>query len=121
VQLIRALHVEDADVRVLPDDAPQVAPSAVPLQLLCASFLVGAQFFDVFRVRIGRNVNVHSDVEQHDLAPGPSWRSTDTAPIGIALEKVQSVIVELNTKPGPRRHHQLEILVLQRLGDEFFG
>jgi hypothetical protein len=65
VQFIGALDVEDADVRVLANDPPQMAPSAIALQLLRARFLVRAQLVDVLGIGVVRNVNLHSDVEKH--------------------------------------------------------
>src|SRR5260370_29102362 len=63
-----ARHVEDADVRVASGDAPQVAPLAVPLELLGE---LAFRPLEVVGLR-GRHVmgqaNIHFDLEQHDQA-----------------------------------------------------
>lgn len=65
VQFGRAFHLEDADVRVLPCDAPQMQPLALLLELLRTLVLLLAQVFDLFRVRIMRNPDGNLHMEQH--------------------------------------------------------
>ena len=62
---VHARDIEDADVRVAPGDAPQVAPRAGALQLLRARALGGLQPLGERRVHVGRQAHVHLDVEEH--------------------------------------------------------
>jgi hypothetical protein len=65
MQFVGALNVENADVRVLPNNPPQMAPGAVALQLLRARLLIRAQFVDMLRIGVMRDVYVHANMEQH--------------------------------------------------------
>ena len=42
-----ALHIEEADVRVLAGDAPEMEPLALQLQFLCPLVLLRAELFDL--------------------------------------------------------------------------
>jgi hypothetical protein len=65
MQFVGALDVEDADIRVLAHDPPQMAPNTVALQLLRAGLLIRAQFVDLLGVGVVGDVYVHANVEQH--------------------------------------------------------
>jgi hypothetical protein len=65
VQLRRSFDVKNAYVGVVTDNSPQMAPFSSVLQFLRPHHLVRAQFVDRLCIDVVRNVDIHSDVEQH--------------------------------------------------------
>src|SRR5271170_7894549 len=70
--------MEDADVRVLARDPPEMRPFALYLQLCGPLMFQDTQLFDFFRVRVIRDADNDAHVEQHShflgLAVLRVWR-----------------------------------------------
>jgi len=69
VQLLRARHVEYADVRVPPCDPPQMTPDARALQVLCASTFRLLQRLGLLGGDVVRDPHIHFDLKQHGYDP----------------------------------------------------
>src|SRR5690606_31629882 len=61
VQFLHVRHVEDAEVRILAGEAPQVPPLALTLQLLGALALDALQFGGAVGVEIDGDADIHAD------------------------------------------------------------
>jgi hypothetical protein len=70
VQLLRAGHIEYADIRVPTRHSPQVTPDARVLQVLCASTFRPLQRLGLFGGEVVWDPHIHFDLKQHgyDLA-----------------------------------------------------
>jgi len=121
VKLSGRFHIEDAYIRVMSNDPPQVPPSTGALQFLRSRLLLRTQFFRGLGVKIVRNVNVHPNVEQHQLRPLSGRRHADGAPLVVTPEKAHPLLVQDDAEPRAGRHDKLEVLILERLGHDFFG
>jgi hypothetical protein len=69
VELGVVFDIEDADVRVLPSDPPDVSPRARSLQLLESLLLGSLQALCLGAVEGKGDVDIHLDHEKHQLAP----------------------------------------------------
>lgn len=65
VELLRVIHLENADVRAFPDDPPDMPSNAGPLKFLGHRGLGCAQLDDLVRIRVRRDADDHLDMEQH--------------------------------------------------------
>src|ERR1700722_16015626 len=65
VEFRRALHIEDADGRILACDAPEMQPLTLELQFPRPLVLLGAQLFYPIRIGVVWNPDRHAYVEQH--------------------------------------------------------
>src|SRR3954451_17464149 len=65
VQLVVAFDIEDADVRIVAGDAPQVPPLAGALKVLGFRLFFGFQPLESLRVDIVRRAHIHADAVQH--------------------------------------------------------
>ena len=65
VRLVDGAAVEDADVRVAPGDAPDVAPAAVALQLLGVRLLARLDLVGLLGRHVGREADLHLGHEEH--------------------------------------------------------
>ena len=113
-----AFDIEDADVRVAADDAPDVPPLADALQLLETLLFARFEAVGFFLVEAQRDTDVHLDHGEHDLSSFARydvqrWRGPTTT------ETCDLVLVECDAQTGPRRHAQREVGVVQRLGENF--
>ena len=69
VQLLRAGHVEDADVRVPTRHTPQVTPDTAALQVLCAGTFRLLERLGLLGGKVVRNTHIHFDLKQHGYDP----------------------------------------------------
>jgi hypothetical protein len=65
MKFVRALHIEDADVRVLASNAPKVPPLALPLKFLSTLVLPGGKIFHLLGLNSLGNAHRHGYVKQH--------------------------------------------------------
>nr|GEU28163.1 hypothetical protein [Tanacetum cinerariifolium] len=110
VQRVGIGHVEDADVGVLAGDAPQVAPLAAALQVLRERALGGFQGVGLVGRHGRRQLDVHSDVEQHG-----------SLLVLLAAQVAQQVPIGRHAQARPGRHLQHEIAVHQRRAQHLAG
>src|SRR5690606_7465986 len=66
MQLLDVLDIENADVRVLPGNAPEVAPLALALELLRSCPLHSLQLIGTDRVKVVGDANIHANMKQHE-------------------------------------------------------
>src|SRR5690606_1069075 len=101
VQLLVAVHVENAVVGVLAGHAPDVAPLAAALQLLRVRLLarldVGGDVFG----QVGRDLDVHPDLEKH--GSGLLVGNADGAGGAVAAEELHAVLVQVDAQSGAVR------------------
>jgi hypothetical protein len=69
MQLIVAVYLEDADIRELPDDAPEVLPLACPLKLCRSLVLELPEPLDRLSVNVRWNPDFHLDMKKHENVP----------------------------------------------------
>jgi hypothetical protein len=67
VKLGRSFDLEDADIRELPNDTPEMQPVALTLKLSRPFVLSGTQLIYLFRSDVMGNPDSYGDVEQHEL------------------------------------------------------
>ena len=115
-----AFDIEDADVRVAADDAPDVSPFAGTLQLLEAIFFACLEAVGFFLVEAQRDMNIHLDHGEHDLRSlARDHVQSRCSP--IATEASDLVLVERDAQTRAFRNAQGEVGVVERLREDFFG
>jgi hypothetical protein len=108
MQLVMVGHIEDTDVRVLPGDAPQVAPcGGAPLSLR-ARLLLGLQKFEAIGIDTVRHTHFHANAVQHG---------------GSSLSRVaaQLVRIERDAEARAGRQMHMELAEVQRLRHRVVG